>query len=102
MLSFLFFFGIPVFFGFLQFFVTRSRKLSPGKKYLPLLFVCLVAVVTWPACFGYLPLPKTFFFDGNGGFLPFPDFVFVALFCFPALFGLMLGAIFGVGIPREE
>jgi len=101
MATFLFFFGIPAFFGFLQFFITRSRTLSPGKKYLPLLAVCLVAAVTWSASFGYLPLPKTYFIDGQSGFLPFPDFAYVGLFCCPAFFGLGLGALFGVGMPRE-
>lgn len=102
MATFLFFVGTPLFFGLLQFFVTRSQKLSPGKKYLPLAFVCLTAIVTWSASFGYLPLPRTYFIDGQSGFLPFPDFAYVGLFCFPAFFGLMLGALFGVSKPWER
>jgi len=96
-----FFFILPAGFGFLQFFVTRSKKISPGKKYIPLAAVSLIAALTWGACFGYIPLPETFFLD-KGSFLAFPDYFYVALCCFPAYFGLMLGAVFGVGIPRED
>ena len=95
MATFLFFVGTPLFFGLLQFFVTRSG-LSRGKKYLPLVLVALTAAITWGAAFGHVPLPKTFFIDGGSGFLPFPDFAYVGLFCFPALFGIMMGALFGV------
>jgi len=96
-----FFFLLPAFLGFLQFFVTRSKTLSLGKKYIPLAAVSLIAALTWGACFGYIPLPETFFLD-KGSFLAFPDYFYVALCCFPAYFGLMLGAVFGVGIPRED
>lgn len=99
-MAFLFYFGIPVFFGLLQFFVTRS-KLPLGKKYMPLALVVLTAALTWGACFGYVPLPKTYFLD-EGSFLAFPDFFYVGLCCFPALFGLMLGALFGVSRPWKK
>ena len=85
----------PLFFGLLQFFVTRSG-LPRGKKYLPLVLVALTAAITWGAAFGHVPLPKTYLIDGGSGFLPFPDFAYVGLFCFPALFGIMMGALFGV------
>jgi len=96
-----FFFLLPAFLGFLQFFVTRSKTLSLGKKYIPLAAVSLIAALTWGACLGYVPLPDTYFLD-EGSFLAFPDYFYVALCCFPAYFGLMLGAVFGVGIPRED
>ena len=96
-----FFFILPAGFGFLQFFVTRSKKLSLGKKYIPLAAVSLVAALTWGACTGFVPLPQTYFLD-EGSFLAFPDYFFVALCCFPAYFGLMLGALFGVSSPWEN
>jgi len=102
MATFLFFVGTPLFFGLLQFFVTRSGLLW-RKKYLPLALVALTAAIAWGAAFGYVPLPKTFFIDGGSGFLPFPDFAYVGLFCFPALFGIMMGALFGVSdFGRED
>ena len=95
MATFLFFVGTPLFFGLLQFFVTRSG-LPMGKKCLPLALMALTAAITWGAAFGHVPLPKTYLIDGRSGFLPFPDFAYVGLFCFPAFFGIMLGALFGV------
>ena len=100
-LQIFFFFLLPTFFGFLQFFVTRSKKISPGKKYIPLAFVSVIALLTWGACLGYVPLPDTNFLD-EGSFLAFPDYFFVALCCFPAYFGLMVGALFGVAPPWEN
>ena len=96
-----FFFVTPVFFGLLQFFVTRSKKLSRGQKYIPLTFVSIIALLTWGACLGYIPLPNTNYLD-KGSFLAFPDYFYAALFCFPAYFGLMLGALFGVSAPWEN
>ena len=74
MATFLFFVGVPLFFGLLQFFLTRSG-LSGGKKYLPLALVALTAAVTWGAAFGHVPLPKTYLIDGRSGFLPVRDFL---------------------------
>ena len=100
-LQIFFFFILPTFFGFLQFFVTRSKNLSLGKKYIPLAAVSLTAALTWGACTGFVPLPQTYFLD-EGSFLAFPDYFFVALCCFPAYFGLMIGALFGVSSPWEN
>ena len=63
--TFCFYFGIPLCFGLLQFFVTRSKKLSLGKKYIPLAIVGSISALTWSACFGYIPLPDTYLFDGQ-------------------------------------
>lgn len=94
--TFCFYLGIPLFFGLLQFFVTRSKKLSPGKKYIPLAVVGGISALTWGACFGYVPLPETYLIDGQGGFISFPDYFAVGLFCIPAMAGLAFGALFGV------
>ena len=99
--TFCFYFLTPTLFGFLQFFVTRSQNLTLGKKYIPLAVVSLIAALTWGACLGYVPLPDTNFLD-KGGFLAFPDYFYAALFCFPAYFGLALGALFGVSAPWER
>jgi len=96
-----FFFVTPTLFGLLQFFVTRSKKLPLGKKYIPLAAVSLIAALTWGACLGYVPLPDTNFLD-KGSFLAFPDYFYAALFCFPAYFGLAFGALFGVAGPWER
>ena len=90
----LFFAGVPLLFGVLQFLVTRS-KLSRRKKWLPTLLVGLCALVCFGGMTGVLPLPQTCFFD-DGGFIAFPDFWYVGLFCGPALFGLGMGALFAV------
>lgn len=100
--TFCFYFGIPLFFGLLQFFVTRSKKLSFGKKYIPLAAVGSISALTWGACFGYFPLPETYFIDGQGGFISFPDFVFIGLLCIPAMAGLAFGALFGVAGPFKK
>ncbi len=98
--TFLFFVGIPVAFGLLQFFVTRS-KLPKHKKFYPLSGVGLVSLILWCAIFGLLPLPETYLID-RGGFISFPDYFYVGLFCLPALFGIMLGALFGVSGPWDR
>ena len=100
--TFCFYFGIPLCFGLLQFFVTRSKKLSLGKKYIPLAIVGSISALTWSACFGYIPLPDTYLFNGQGGFISFPDYFAVGLFCIPAMAGLAFGALFGVAGPSKE
>lgn len=100
--SFLFFIAVPVCFGILQYRVTRSKKLSLGQKYIPLAVVGLPAAITWGACFDVIPLPQTYLFDGGGGFIAFPDYFYIALFCIPALAGLALGAVFGVAAPPSK
>lgn len=97
--SILFFFVIPMFFGILQYCVTRSKTIPLGKKYIPLAVVGLPAAITWGACFDIIPLPQTYFFDGGGGFIAFPDYLYIALFCIPAMAGLALGALIGVAAP---
>lgn len=98
MMTVLFFLGVPLFCGLLQFFLTRSHKVKRWKKSIPLGVVSLVAALTWGASFGHVPLPKTYILD-QGGFFRLPDFTYVGLFCFPALLGIMLGTIFGIANP---
>ena len=92
MAALIFFIGIPVAFGLLQFFVTRSR-LPRGKKWLPALAVGLCALICLGGMTDVIPLPQTYWFDGGGGFIAFPDFWYVGLFCAPALLGLAIGAV---------
>lgn len=87
-----FFAGIPTVFGLFQFFVTRSR-LPRKKKWLPALMVGLCALTCLGGMTDVLPLPNTYWFDGGGGFIAFPDFWYVGLFCAPALLGLAIGAV---------
>jgi len=96
-----FFFVTPAVFFLIQYFVTRSKRIPKRRKYVPLALMGGVAALTWSAVFGWIPLPHTYLID-QGSFLAFPDFVYAGLFCIPALFGLMMGAIIGVAAPGEE
>ena len=97
-----FFFVVPVFFGLLQFFVTRSKRISTGRKYIPLAVVGSLSALTWGAVFGWIPLPHTYWINGGGGFIAFPDFAVAGLFCIPALAGLAFGAVVGAATHGEE
>lgn len=100
--TFCFYFVTPVLFGLLQFVITRSKKLPLAKKYIPLALVGGVSVLTWGACFGYFPLPETYLIDGHGGFIAFPDYFLIGLFCIPSMAGLAFGALFGVARFAKE
>lgn len=87
----LFFIGIPILSGTLSFFLTRSRaprwvKWCPAAVTAGVMLVCFLGMIGW------LPLPETYFFS-KPAFVRFPDFWAVWLFCFPALFGLGMGAL---------
>ena len=100
MALFLFFIGFPLLFAVLQFCVTRSR-LSQWKKRLPTLVVGLCALVCFLGMTDILPLPQTYFIDRHG-FIAFPDFWYVGLFCCPALLGLGIGAVLAVAEGAEK
>ena len=59
--SILFFFVIPMFFGILQYCVTRSKTIPLGKKYIPLAVVGLPAAITWGGMFRYYSSPPDLF-----------------------------------------
>jgi len=101
-MTFCFFFIIPAAFSLLQFFVTRSKKISTGKKYIPLAVVGSISALAWGAVFGWISLPHTYWIDGGGGFIAFPDFAIVGLFCIPAVIGLAFGGMAGAAAQKEE
>lgn len=95
----LFFVGVPLTAGLVQFFLCRSRA-ARLVKWCPTLALCLVLLVCFLGVIDWLPLPKTYWMDRRS-FLAFPDYFCVGLFCLPALFGVGMGALFAVGDKRE-
>lgn len=90
----MFFIVTPTVSGTLQFFLTRSRA-SRRVKWCPAAVTAGVTLFCFLGIIGWLPLPETYFFS-EPAFVRFPDFWVVWLFCFPILFGLGIGALFGV------
>lgn len=89
-----FFAGVPLLAGTIQFFLTRSRA-SRRCKRAPAIVVSLVLLLCFLGMIGWLPLPKTYWLD-QGSFLAFPDYLHVGVICLPALLGLGLGALFAI------
>ena len=96
----MFFIVTPTVSGTLQFFLTRSRA-SRRVKWCPAAVTAGVTLFCFLGIIGWLPLPETYFFS-EPAFVRFPDFWVVWLFCFPILFGLGMGALFGVSDLTES
>lgn len=96
----MFFAGIPLLFGALQFCLNRTR--SPRwVKWLTFCTVGGVTLVCWLASFNIIPLRNTYYFDRHS-FLAFPDCLYVGLGGIQALIGLGLGAILAKLIEKIE
>lgn len=96
----IFFVGVPLAAGLVQFFLSRSRAPRP-VKWGPVLALGLLLLVCFLAVIDWLPLPRTYSLD-RGSFLAFPDYFYVGLFCLPALVGLLLGAFAAVIAPTKR
>ncbi|MCF2595730.1 hypothetical protein [Pseudoflavonifractor phocaeensis] len=96
----IFFIILPAASGLLQFFLTRSST-SRRVKCSPAVVTGVVSLTCFLGMTGWLPLPKTYYLS-KPAFVQFPDFWTVWLFCFPILFGLGMGALFGVSDLTES
>lgn len=95
-----YFFGTPALFGCLQFFLTRSR-MRRRAKWAPAVVVILVMLACFLGMIDWLPLPETYCMD-KSSFLAFPDYIYVGMFCIPALAGLGMGALTAVGVSTDR